>query len=267
MKIFTWKMKDKGAHSTSIITIVSALVLLLVWYAAAKFINLPIILPTPVEAVKILISYIRTEAFWQAVGATSIRALRSFLITLTVGTVAGLAAGWLPWVRAALSPLITVVRTIPVMSVILLAFIWFSSGTVPVFAAFLMSFPILFENVFTGVVQTDKKLLEMGQIYRLSTSQQLYHITIPSLLPYLIAGARGTIGMTWKVVIAAEVLTVPRKGIGSGMQFSQINLETGEVMAWTVAAILLSAASQGIFKLILAIIRKKRVSERAAGAK
>lgn len=145
------------------------------------------------------------------------------------------------------------------MSVILLAFIWFSSGTVPVFAAFLMSFPILFENVFTGVMQTDKKLLEMGQLYRLSPFQQLYHITIPSLVPYLIAGARGTIGMTWKVVIAAEVLTVPRKGIGSGMQFSQINLETGEVMAWTVAAILLSAASQGIFKLLLAIVRKRRM--------
>ncbi|NQT58245.1 MAG: ABC transporter permease subunit [Bacteroidetes bacterium] len=252
------KMKGKGLHSTSIITIVSALILLIVWYAAARIINLPIILPTPLEAFKALIVYLGTESFWQAVGATSMRAVRSFLITLAAGTAAGLAAGWIPGVRAALSPLVTVVRTIPVMSVILLAFIWFSSGTVPVFAAFLMSFPILFENVFAGVVQTDKKLLEMGQLYRLNTSQQLYHITIPSLVPYLIAGARGTIGMTWKVVIAAEVLTVPRKGIGSGMQFSQINLETGEVMAWTVAAILLSAASQGIFKLMLAIVRRKR---------
>ncbi len=260
-------MKGKWVHSTGIITSISALVLLFVWYAAARFINLPIILPTPAEAAKILISYIRTEVFWQAVGATSLRALRSFLITFAAGTAAGLAAGWIPWVRAALSPLVTVVRTIPVMSVILLAFIWFSSGAVPVFAAFLMSFPILFENVFTGVVETDKKLLEMGRLYGLSTSQQLYHITIPSLVPYLIAGARGTIGMTWKVVIAAEVLTVPRKGIGSGMQFSQINLETGEVMAWTVAAILLSAVSQGVFKLLLAVIRRKRVPGKVSGEK
>ncbi len=256
------RMKSKKIYKAGIITSVSALILLIVWYAAARIVNLPIILPTPVEAVQILFRYIATEVFWQMVGATSLRALKSFLITLAVGTTAGLAAGWISWIRAALSPLITVVRTIPVMSVILLAFIWFSSGTVPVFAAFLMSFPILFENVFTGVVQTDKKLLEMGKLYRLSSSQQLYHISIPSLVPYLIAGARGTIGMTWKVVIAAEVLTVPRRGIGSAMQFSQINLETGEVMAWTVAAILLSAASQGIFKILLIVARRKRVPGR-----
>jgi NitT/TauT family transport system permease protein len=261
------KRKEKRVHLTTIITMISTLILLLIWYAAARIINLPIILPTPIEAVQILIKYVQTEVFWQAVGATSLRALRSFLITMAAGTAAGLAAGWIPWIRAALSPLITVVRTIPVMSVILLAFIWFSSGTVPVFAAFLMSFPILFENVFTGVVQTDKKLLEMGQLYRLSSGQRLYHITIPSIVPYLIAGARGTIGMTWKVVIAAEVLTVPRKGIGSGMQFSQINLETGEVMAWTVAAILLSAASQGIFRVMLAIIRRKRIPGKVTGSK
>ncbi len=65
--------------------------------------------------------------------------------------------------------------------------------------------------------------------------------------------------MTWKVVIAAEVLTVPRRGIGSGMQYAQINLETGEVMAWTAAAILLSGASTLVFNGLLRLMRVRRV--------
>jgi len=242
MKPFTWGTKSVVA--------VSAVIMLLVWQIAAILIDASILLPTPLEAFKVLLRYLLTASFWEAVGATAVRALKSFLITLAAGLVLGLAAGLAPRIKAALLPLITIVRTLPVMSVILLALIWFRSGTVPVFAAFLMSFPILFENTFQGVFQTDRRLLEMGDLYGLSPRQKILHISIPSLLPFLLAGARGTIGMTWKVVIAAEVLTVPRHGIGSGMQFSQVNLETGEVMAWTAAAILLSGASQVLFNLL-----------------
>lgn len=245
------------------ITISSAAILLLIWQIAAILIDAPILLPTPIEAAGKLIGYTTESSFWAALGATALRSLKSFLITIAAGLVTGLAAGLIPLVRSAIQPIITVVRTIPVMSVILLAFIWFSSGSVPVFAAFLMSFPIIFENTCQGVLQTDHKLIEMGKVYGISRKESLFHISIPSLLPFLIAGCRGTIGMTWKVVIAAEVLTVPREGIGSGMQFSQINLETGEVMAWTAAAILLSGLSQMLFDALLRIIKQKSSGGRA----
>ena len=72
---------------------------------------------------------------------------------------------------------------------------------------------------------------------------------------------RAGIGIAWKVVIAAEVLSQPVHAIGTGLQFSQLNLETAEVMAWTVTAVVLS----GLSELVLDIFIKRRRWERAGG--
>ncbi len=241
------------------IVFISAILLLVIWQVASLVVDSAILLPSPISAMGVLVSYLSEAVFWGNVWETVLRALKSFLLTMAAGIILGLLSGLVTRVRYMLSPLITVVRSVPVMSVILLAFIWFESGTVPVFAAFLMSFPIIFENTFQGIAQTDGRLLEMAAVYGLSRRQKLLSISVPALLPFLVAGARGTIGMTWKVVIAAEVLTVPKRGIGSAMQFSQINLETSQVMAWTVTAVLLSGASQVLFSLLLRRLRKRRM--------
>ena len=62
---------------------------------------------------------------------------------------------------------------------------------------------------------------------------------------------RSGIGVAWKVVIAAEVLCQPVRAVGTGLQFSQMNLETAEVMAWTVMAIILSWLSESALDLII----------------
>jgi NitT/TauT family transport system permease protein len=63
-------------------------------------------------------------------------------------------------------------------------------------------------------------------------------------VPYILSGLKSGIGVAWKSVIAAEVLSQPLRAIGTGLQFSQMNLETAEVMAWTVVAILFSWISE-----------------------
>jgi NitT/TauT family transport system permease protein len=57
--------------------------------------------------------------------------------------------------------------------------------------------------------------------------------------------------MVWKVVIAAEVLTVPQYGVGSRMQLAQMQLETDKVLSWTLIAIFLTAFGDLVFALIV----------------
>ena len=57
--------------------------------------------------------------------------------------------------------------------------------------------------------------------------------------------------MIWKVIIAAEVLTVPSFGVGSKMSLAQVNLETAQVISWTLIAIFLTAFSDLIFSFLL----------------
>ncbi len=245
-------MKDFiSVNKKTKIGLLSTLGLLLLWKVISININAEIILPPPEDVILRLIAIAQNKSFWQAVGNTTVRTFYGFILSFTAGFITGIACGSSSGISAALSPIISVIRTIPVMSVILIAMIWFKTDMVPVFVCFLMIFPIITANVSQGIREVDKSLIEMASAFNLSKRNVLLHITIPSTIPYILAGIRAGIGVAWKSVIAAEVLSQPVKAIGTGIQFSQMNLETAEVMAWTVIAIVLAKISESAVELII----------------
>ncbi len=255
MKRSTWISK--------VIIALSVMMLLGIWQVGATLLDASVILPTPAETFRALARLLSRPPLALQVMATVGRAIRSFLIIFAVGTALGILAGYARPVHAFLQPLLVICKATPVMSVILLAFIWFSSGTVPLFSAFLMGFPVMFVQVEQGVRLISPQLHEMTVLYGFSSRMRLFHLVIPSLTPSIITGAKASLSMVWKVVIAAEVLTVPRYGVGSRMQMAQVNLETAEVLAWTLVAIFLTAVGDMLFLAILKLpkhIRAARAS-------
>ena len=92
--------------------------------------------------------------------------------------------------------------------------------------------PIVYGNIFTGMSNIDKKLLEMGRLYKLSKKDMLINIYLPSLKSYIKNAIISGVGLNMKVIIAAEVITQPRYGIGTLFQIERANLNTGGVFAW-----------------------------------
>ncbi|MGD8113759.1 MAG: ABC transporter permease, partial [Sphaerochaetaceae bacterium] len=153
----TWK--NKG------IVLLSVILLLLVWSTVAKVMAIPIIIPSPVTTFFSFIDVVSSETFGRNLLVTVVRGLESFLIISVSATVFGLLSGFYPSVKAFLTPLLLISKATPVMAVILLAFIWFTSGTVPIFSAFLMAFPVMFIQVESGVHNISKELSEMTKVY------------------------------------------------------------------------------------------------------
>jgi NitT/TauT family transport system permease protein len=89
-------------------------------------------------------------------------------------------------------------------------------------------------------------------------------VYLPSLFPFLASAGRTALGLTWKVVVAAEVLSIPRLGVGAELQEARIMLETAQVFAWTAVAILLSAVTDILFSLLTR--KRRRIMARGQGA-
>lgn len=224
--------------------LLAVLLLLLLWEAAARIVASPIIIPTPAATLVKLFGLLSTASFWGAVGATVGRGVIGFSISFAAAVVVGVAAGASSIVRSGVSPILTVLRATPVMSVILLALIWFQSDWVPVFVAFLMVFPILCGNIIEGVRNVDAGLLRMAEIYGVRRRRIVIEIYLPSAVPYLIAAMTSAVGITWKVIVAAEVLSQPIHAVGTGLQLAKYRLDTAAVFAWTAVAIALTALSE-----------------------
>ncbi len=243
----------------NLILLASTLVILLIWQCASLVLGSQILLPSLGPVFSALLSLMQEPPFTANVLFTVLRALQSFLIIVVSATILGVLGGSYEILSLALRPFMTILKAVPVMSVILLAFIWFSSGTVPLFSAFLMGFPVMYVQIEMGVRRLDKGLAQMCQLYGFSRRTKLFAFIIPSLTPSFVTGARTALSMVWKVVIAAEVLTVPRYGVGSRMQLAQVQLETDTVLSWTLIAIFLTAAGDLLFEgLVFSLAKLKR---------
>jgi len=157
---------------------------------------------------------------------------------------AGIPDWGLRWWKDSIS-----IRSVPVLSLILLAIIWFRTELVPVFICFLVVFPIISGSVTAGVRQVDPELLEMARIYRKSRTEVLRHIYLPSILPFLSSGISTGLGLTWKSVVAAEVLSMPLRGMGTAMQTAQLQLDTAVLFGWTVLVVFLAGLFDGLIQL------------------
>lgn len=251
-------MKEEGGRQYRYVSVLSCLAIVVAWRLAAAAIGASVILPTPLEVIEATLGALQSKDFLLNVANTVLRALESFAVIVAGGTLCGILAGRCTAFRKALAPLVAVFKATPVMSVILLAFIWLGSGAVPVFSAFLMAFPVMFVQTMDAYDAIDEGLWQMLEIYGIKGAKRLRYLVVPHMMPQLLTGARQTLSMVWKVVIAAEVIVLPRYGIGRSLQLAQIQLETSVVFAWTVIAIVLTALGDGLFDLAIGRLLGRR---------
>jgi NitT/TauT family transport system permease protein len=219
------------------IGLIAVLILLSGWQIAATLIKLPLILPSPRATFIQITALIVKGEFWHHLGATLGRGLFGFGLSLIVGVGVGLVCGRVATVAAFFRPVIVLIRSTPSMSLILLALIWFRGEVVPVFVIFLVVFPIITQNMIEGVRSVNLELREMVQLYRVKKTRVLTHLYVPTVIPFLAAGISAGLGITWKVLIAAEVLSYPSWGIGVQMDSARVYLQTDRVFAWTVVVV------------------------------
>ena len=229
---------------------------LALWEAGARAVGSDLILPGPLPVARRLAALAAHPKFFPALTASLLRVTAGFLLALPAALLIGIPAGLDSRARAFVRPLFSVIGATPVLSIILIALLWFGPDRVPVFTSFLMIFPVLTGNVMEGVRSTDPRLVECAKAYRLSRPALFEHVLFPSIAPYLLAGARSSLALSWKVVVAAEVLAQPARALGTGMQNAKAQLETPELFAWTAATVLLAGATDAALSLA---VRRRRV--------
>ena len=237
----------------------SPLFFLILWYLSAYFINAPLILPYPHSVFIRLIQLVQTGAFWLAFGFTVLRVIAAFIISFLLGFFTGLLSADFQIFKNLISFPLNVIRTTPLIAFILAALFWFKSGTVPVFAAVIMSLPVMIsasEKGFEKNVENEEKLFK-ASCYGLTGLKAFWFIRLPAALPSVLAGSESSFGLCWKVVAAGEVLSIPRYAAGTLMQKAQVHLETADVLAVTAALVIVSSLCQWGLKKSVVKINKK----------
>ena len=227
---------------------------LLVWQAASVYMDNPILLAGPAETFGALLRDTAGMAFWQAVGTSAARILGGFLLAFFCGVLLGALAERFPLLGEILEPLFSLIKTVPVASVVILLLIWTSSACLSTAVSFMIVLPLIYFSVRTGIRGTDQKLLEMSRMFRFSLPKRIWYLYRPAVMPYLAGSCRTALGMSWKSGVAAEVIGVPAHTIGERLYMAKIYLETGDLFAWTAVILLAGLISERLFLGLLRLI-------------
>ncbi|MGI6751965.1 MAG: ABC transporter permease [Anaerovoracaceae bacterium] len=219
----------------------------LVWEGLCLLINREIYLPSPATTFDSLKELVTQWESWVAITWSVYRTLIAIISSLVLGIGLGIICGLFRFAYDLFNPVIIVLRSTPIVSIIIIAIIWFTSSNVPIFAGFLMCFPVIFTSTVGGIRNTDRKLLEMCQVYRVPRHRVVKSVYLPSSLPHINAGMVSSLGIAWKATAAAEVLSMPRYSIGSHLFYAKTHLDPASLFAWTIIIIIISYIFEFIY--------------------
>lgn len=231
----------------------------LVWYIASKVVGIEMILPSPQQSVKSLINLFGKQDFWLAVGNTLGRSLYAFIISVLFAIVLAIIGYVLPIFAKIISPLVVLLRSVPTMSIILLALIWLDASSAPVLITFLILFPQLYSSFLSSLNGINVELIDMSKAYKVPLYKRIIGLYVPEVLPTSLDAMKSNVSLGVKVTIAGEVLAQTFASMGVNMQISKMYLDTAELLGWTIVAVLLSYALEGVFTLIkFSVVRGRR---------
>ena len=220
-------------------------------------IGLPLIFPSPIDVLIKLIQMTQTGLFWRVMLISSVRVTIGIIVSYAVAFILALICHRIRFMNDFFAPAISVIKTTPVTSFILIAFVLMKRDLIPGLIAALIVFPVVFANTLEGLRAANPQMLETACAYRLGWGDRVRCIWLPTMRPFMISAAGASAGLAIKAGIAAEVLITPEVSVGKYIFNAKQNMEYVELFAWTVAIIIFSYLLDLAFKLLLKHVKRK----------
>ena len=227
------------------------IILLFIWEIASKAGWVaPNLLPAPSTVLGTINDLGKSGDLWKHIGITVYRVAVGFVIGVGVATVLGAVTGYSKIIHDLIDPLLQSLRSIPSLAWVPLFLLWMGIQETPRIALIAVGvfFPV-YLSLMSGIRSVDRKLVEVGKIYRLTGLQLIQRVFLPATIPDYIVGLRSGLGLGWMFVVAAELT-----GASQGLGYLLVDGQTTGRPELTIASIFLFALLGKISDSAIALV-------------
>ena len=249
-------IKVKNKAITWLLPLFTVIAMVIIWQVLAMIINLNIVLPTPILALKEFFNCFIDKGFYLSILLTLFRTIACYFACFILGWILGYISFKNEKFNMAISPIINLLRAVPTMSVILLILLWINYEIAPIVIAFIVVFPISYASSFSGYKSLDLSLFDMAKIYKIEDKTLYKKYVFPTLLDKFSTSSVTELLLTFKIVISGEVMAESAKGLGELIKQSKYSLATGKLFAYTIVAVLLGLLLEYLLKGIINLFKK-----------
>ncbi len=189
-------------------------------------------------------------ALWKHISASLLRVLSGFAIGASLALVFAAWVGLSREAEAYLEPTFAGLRSIPSLAWVPLLLLWLGIGETSkiVLIAIGAFFPVYLNGV-AAIRGIDRKLVEVGRMYRFSQRQMILHLFLPAALPGLFTGLRSGLSLAWMFLVAAELIAAT-KGLGYLLSDGRETSRPDIVLAAIIVLALLGKLSDGVLAML-----------------
>ena len=209
-------------------------------------------MPPPSVVGKTLWQLAVSGELWTHAAATLWRVAAGFGIGAAVGTALGALTGALPLARGLLDPTLQALRAIPSIAWVPLFILWFGifEASKVALIAVGVFFPV-YLGVAAAILSIDRKIVEVGRVFRLRRLALVRRVLLPAILPDWFTALRGGLGLGFMFVVAAEIMGAS-EGLGYLLVDGQQLGRPDTIIAAIIAFAVLGKLADG---LLLALTR------------
>ena len=207
-------------------------------------------LPAPSAILATIQKMAQDGSLWGHVGITTYRVFLGFVLGTAVAVVLGSFVGFYKKAEYLFDPMIQAFRSIPSLAWVPLFILWMGIGepSKVTMIAVGVFFPV-YLNIVSGIAGVDRKLIEVGKMYGLSTFQLVTRVILPASLPSFLVGLRSGLGLGWMFVVASELMGASQ-GLGYLLVLGQNTLSPETIIASIILFAVIGKLTDWILKVI-----------------
>jgi sulfonate transport system permease protein len=225
------------------------------------------LVPPPTKVFAAIVELAKSGELTRHIAATLSRVAAGFFLGVAAGTILGAISGYWDLARRLLDPTVQALRAIPSLAWVPLFILWlgiFETSKVALIAVGVF-FPV-YLGVMGAILSVDRKIVEVGRIFRLSGPAMIRRILLPAVLPAYIVALRVGLGLGWMFVVAAELMGAS-EGLGYLLLDGQQLGKPAQILAAIVIFAILGKATDWLIEIASApLLRWQDAFGRQGGA-
>lgn len=207
-------------------------------------------LPAPTVLVDELWALTMSGTIWSHIYWTLYRVFGGFLLGTIAAILLSVIVGFSKKAEYLFDPIIQAFRSIPSLAWVPLFILWMGIGESSKITMIAVGvfFPV-YLNLVSGILNVDKKLIEVGKMYQLSFIDMVRQIVLPASLPSFLVGIRSGIGLGWMFVVAAELMGASQ-GLGFMLVLGQNTLSPETILVSIILFAVIGKFTDWLLKLL-----------------
>ncbi|HEY8443732.1 MAG TPA: ABC transporter permease subunit [Clostridia bacterium] len=246
--------KTKKRYSF-VYVILGVMFLLVLWTIAQRAINNDLVIPDIPSVLIALVSLLKQAKTYSLVFKTIGRLVLTICACAGLTLVLSYLSYKLDWFENFIKPLFVLMRTIPVVSLIIFLLFLLGREISPYFITGFVVLPVMYEGALSGFWAIDSAIKDEIKLFSKVNFKVVFFVFIPVTLPYLIAAFIQSFGLGLKVMVMAEFIAQPKGTIGYAMLQDRAYLNMANIFAWTIIMLVIVF----LVEILVKTIRKKYI--------